>query len=134
MTTTVVHLSDELRRQIIDHCLSALPNEGCGLLAMDDKTIVRVYPTGNDLASPTGYTIPPQEHLNSLLAAEVSGWRLGGVFHSHPNGSAEMSMTDVRAALDPDWVYLVAGLSGDPEIRGWSVRDGETEEVSLSLL
>jgi len=132
MTTPVVHLPEDLRRQIIEHCLGELPNEGCGLVAMDGESVTWVYPTGNDLASPTGYTIPPQEHVNSLFHAEGSDWFLGGVFHSHPNGSAEMSLTDVRAALDREWVYLVVGLNGDPEIRGWRVRNGETEEVSLT--
>ena len=132
MTTPVVHLPDDLRQQLIKHCLSQLPNEGCGLLAMDGEAIIRVYPTGNDLSSPTGYTIPPQEHLNALVDAEAYGWRLGGVFHSHPDGSPEMSMTDVRAALDSDWVYLVVGLGDAPEVRGWSVRGGTAEEVSLA--
>jgi proteasome lid subunit RPN8/RPN11 len=132
MTTPVVHLPEELRRQIIEHCLSELPNEGCGLVAMDGESVTWVYPTGNDLASPTGYTIPPQAHVNSLFHAEGSDWRLGGVFHSHPDGSAEMSSTDVRAALDPDWVYLVVGLEGKPDIRGWQVHGGTVEKVLLA--
>ena len=131
MTTPVVHLSDEFRRQIINHCLSELPNEGCGLVAMDGDRVTRVYPTGNDLRSPTGFTIPPQEHVNSLFDAENSGWRLGGVFHSHPEGSPEMSMTDVRAALDPDWAYVVVGLGEEVQIRAWLVRNGESEEIPL---
>jgi hypothetical protein len=43
-----------------------------------------------------------------------------------------MSTTDERAALDPDWVYLVVGLGDDPLIRAWSVRDETTEEVALA--
>jgi proteasome lid subunit RPN8/RPN11 len=117
---TTIHLPAELRRQIVDHCLAALPNEGCGLLAMDGDRVVRVYPTGNDETSPTSYTIPPREHFDALTDAESRGWRLGGVFHSHPNGPARMSATDLAQALEPDWVYVVVDLAGEkPEIAAW---------------
>jgi hypothetical protein len=42
-----------------------------------------------------------------------------------------MSMTDVRAALDPDWAYLVVGLGEEVQIRAWLVRNGESEEIPL---
>lgn len=117
MTRPVAHLPDHLRRQIIDHCLAELPNEACGLLAMDGDRVVKVYPTENADASPSSYTIPPQEHFDALADAESHGWEIGGVFHSHPDGPAQMSSVDLDRALDPEWMYLVVGLSGDhPEI------------------
>ena len=131
MTTPVVLLPDGLRRQIIEHCLSELPDEGCGLIAMDGEVVTWVYPTQNDLASPTGFAIPPQEHVNSLFDAESNGWNLAGVFHSHPNGPATLSDIDVKAALDPEWLYMVAGLDGEPEVRSWRVRDGVVSEVRI---
>jgi len=132
MTTPVVQLPEVLRQQIVDHCLRELPNEGCGLIAMDGDTVARVYPTGNDLASATGFTIPPQDHVNSLFDAESNRWRLGGVFHSHPNGSAKPSSVDIQAALDPEWIYLIVGLAGDPEVRTWRIRGPKAiEEICL---
>lgn len=125
MTRPVVSLPDGIRRRIIDHCISELPNEGCGLLAMDDETIVRVYLTSNQDASPNSYTIPPQEHYEALVDAESRGLMIGGVFHSHPAGPPAMSTTDVGGALEPEWLYVVVGLDGDePEVTGW--RDGTT--------
>jgi proteasome lid subunit RPN8/RPN11 len=117
MTRPVVHLPDDLRRRIIEHCLAELPNEGCGLLAVDADNVVRVYPATNADASPTSYTIPPQEHYDALIDAESNGWRIGGVFHSHPGGPAEMSSVDLERALEPDWVYVVVGLGdGEPVV------------------
>lgn len=112
MTRPVAHLPDHLREQIIAHCVAALPNEGCGLLAMDGDRVVKVYPTGNTDSSPSSYTIPPQEHFDALSDAEARGWRIGGVFHSHPRGPARMSATDIARALEPDWIYVVVGLGG----------------------
>lgn len=132
MTRPVVHLPEDLRRQIIDHCLAELPDEGCGLFAMEEDRIVAVYPTGNAQASPSSYTVPPDEHFAALSDAESKGWELGGVFHSHPEGTAEMSMVDVMAALEPEWVYLVVGLRSEPTVRGWVVGGGTVEEIALN--
>ncbi len=132
MTRPVARLSKAFRSQIIDHCLRALPNEGCGLIASaQEGEVVAVYPTANLDSSPTGYTIPPNEHFAALTDAESKGWELSGVFHSHPQGSAKPSTVDVAAALDSEWIYLVVGLGGLPEIRAWRIRQREIEEISM---
>lgn len=127
MTRPVVRLADDLRRRIIEHCLAELPNEGCGLLALDGNDVVAIYPTSNQDRSPVSYTVPPEEHYAALVDAESRGWQLGGVFHSHPNGPAELSPVDLDRALEPEWVYLVVGLAGDPELRAWGVTDSGLE-------
>jgi proteasome lid subunit RPN8/RPN11 len=132
MTKPVVHLPEVLAERILTHCLASLPNEGCGLFAMDGDRLVQVYPTSNAADSPVSYTVPPAEHYAALEDAESSGWRLGGVFHSHPFGSAELSMIDLQAAIEPEWIYLVVGMRGQPEIRGWRAVEGEVEEVEIA--
>lgn len=132
MTSPVFHLPEDLADRIINHCLAALPDEGCGLFACDgDDRVVSVYPTSNQSPSPVSYTVPPEEHFAALQHAEAAGWRLGGVFHSHPFGSAELSMVDLQAAIEPEWVYLVVGMRGTPEIRAWRARQGKVEEVEI---
>jgi proteasome lid subunit RPN8/RPN11 len=129
MTRPVVRLPERLRRRIVDHCRAALPNEGCGLLAMDGDVVVEVYPTANLDSSPTSFTISPADHYAALVDAESKGWTLGGVFHSHPRGEPMMSATDLRHALDPDWVYLVVG--GEGQIRAWSVEEGAPTVIDI---
>lgn len=117
MTTPAEFLPDWARREIIDHCLADLPNEGCGLLAVDGDHVMAVYPTTNEDASPVSYTIPPREHFDAMTDAESRGWEIGGVFHSHPKGPAQMSSVDRERALEPDWLYVVVGLgSGEPDL------------------
>ncbi|MFP4555104.1 MAG: Mov34/MPN/PAD-1 family protein [Actinomycetota bacterium] len=123
-----VELSDDHIRRIVDHCRRALPNEGCGLLALEGDRIMEIYPTDNADESPTSYTIPPQEHYDAVMDAESKGWEIRGAFHSHPNGPPRMSATDLERALKPGWLYLVVGLDGqEPTIGAW--RDGETVEL-----
>ena len=120
----MIVLSAEHRHQIIEHCLAALPNEGCGMLAKDGDRVARVYPMGNEDASPVSYTVPPQEHFEALTDAESHGWSLEGVFHSHPRGPDGMSATDLIRVADPQWLYIVVSLEGaEPVLTGWS--DGE---------
>lgn len=127
-----LRLPEGLRRRIIDHCLEALPNEGCGLIASDTPgRVVEIYPTANSEASPTGYTVPPEEHFAALEDAESKGWELSGVFHSHPDGTARPSLTDVMTANDPTWVYLVVGLRSAPVVRAWRIRRQNVDEVRL---
>lgn len=120
----MVRLPEGLRRQMLNHCLAALPNEGCGMLAMKGDRVMKVYPMRNDDASPVSYTVPPHEHFDALSDAESNGWTLGGVFHSHPRGPARMSDTDLARVVDPEWVYLVIDLGGTrPVITAWG--DGQ---------
>jgi [CysO sulfur-carrier protein]-S-L-cysteine hydrolase len=122
-------LGDEHRRLIFDHCMAALPNEGCGLLAMDGDRVSGVYPTENQDASPSSYTIPPQRLYEAVMDAESRGWEVGGVFHSHPYGPAAMSGTDLARVTDPAWLYLVVSLTGpDPVLVGW--RDGNQVAIN----
>lgn len=118
MTAPVV-LPAELKREILEHCLAALPNEGCGLLALNGDRVTKVYPTGNDDASPSSYTIPPREHYEAVMHAESQGWEISGSFHSHPSGPARMSATDLERALSPGWIYVVVGLGDSKAMSIW---------------
>jgi proteasome lid subunit RPN8/RPN11 len=127
-----LHLAGELREVMVAHCLDALPNEGCGLYAVDGHRVVEVYPTANADQSPRSFTVPPEEHYAALADATGRGWSLGGSFHSHPGGRAEPSGHDLAGALEPEWVYLVVGLRGEPEVRAWRIRRLLEEEVMLA--
>lgn len=125
-------LPANLRAEMVEHCLGAAPNEGCGLFAVDEREVSKIYTTSNAEASPSAYTIPPGEHFAAISDAESRGWEIGGVFHSHPNGPARPSATDVKSALDPWWVYVVIGLTDAPEVRAWRIEEGQMTEVVLT--
>ena len=123
-------LPDQVRWAILAHADNCAPDECCGLLATDAEGRIRfAYPLTNADPSPVSYTVDPAEHFHALRHAESRGWDLAGVFHSHPQGPAIPSMTDVQAALEPDWIYLIAAPG---EIRGFWIRAGVIEEISLA--
>ncbi len=125
----VPRLPDPIRQAILAHAAQCAPDECCGLLAIDGEGGFRfAYPLTNADPSPVTFTIDPDEHFHAMSHAETMGWEIGGVFHSHPGGTAMPSMIDVQTALDPDWMYLIASPD---EIRAFWIRDGVIEELSL---
>lgn len=127
--TQRLRLPGQIRQAILTHAANCAPNECCGLLAADDEgRITFAYPLTNVDPSPVSYTADPDEHFHALRHAESLGWEIAGVFHSHPRGPAMPSMIDVRSALEPEWVYVIAAPG---EMRGFRIRDGQVEETGL---
>jgi proteasome lid subunit RPN8/RPN11 len=65
------------------------------------------------------------------MDAEGRGWRLGGVFHSHPSGPSVLSSLDIERGLDPEWIYLVVGREFD--VAAWQVAEGMSRPVALAV-
>lgn len=130
-------LPAEIRRAVVAHAVFCLPHEACGLLAVDDAGRLRMaYCLSNATPSPSAYTLDPGEHFGALRHAEAQGWRLAGVFHSHPRGPARPSPTDVAQAFEPEWLYLVVSLEEPtaPEVRGFWIRGGVVTEEPLLVV
>jgi [CysO sulfur-carrier protein]-S-L-cysteine hydrolase len=123
---------------LLTHLLTAAPLEGVGLLAIPEGdeggTAVRFYPGTNGAASPTRYTMPPEEVLAAFQDMEANGWRLGAIVHSHPRGPATPSPTDLREAFYPEALMVIVSLAGPtPQPRAWWIgaADGRPREVPI---
>jgi proteasome lid subunit RPN8/RPN11 len=123
---------EPIRVAILTHAENSLPDECCGLVAMDETGSVRfAYPLTNANPSPATFTVDPLEHFGAMRHAESRGWEISGVFHSHPKGEPIPSATDVAMAGDSDWIYFIIGRG---ELSAFRIRDGEIEPVGLSLV
>ncbi|MBX5465745.1 MAG: M67 family metallopeptidase [Clostridia bacterium] len=117
---------------MLEHARRELPLEACGLVGGRDARALLFLPAANRLASPTAYSIDPEELLWLFQRLEREGLELVGLFHSHPRGRAYPSATDVRLAYYPQAVYLIASLAGaGPELRGYRIAGGRVERVAL---
>jgi [CysO sulfur-carrier protein]-S-L-cysteine hydrolase len=129
--TSALELPAHVVEEIVAHCLRALPEEGCGLLAGDPRTAVvgKCYPTRNAAASAKRYEVDPRDLLSADRDAEVSGMSLIGVFHSHTHTDAYPSPTDVVEAPDPSWHYVLVSLRHEvPALRCYRIVSGEISE------
>jgi proteasome lid subunit RPN8/RPN11 len=132
-TVPAVELPHQIREAMVSHARFAAPEEACGLLAADESDRLQmVYCLTNVDASPVAYTLDPSEHIKALHHADRHGWRLAGVYHSHPRGDAVPSATDISKALEPEWIYAIVGLAGsEPEVRAFHIRAGRVTEEPL---
>lgn len=135
---TEVRMTKELADEMVEHLRSERPNEGCGILAGTDGTIVKVFRMTNASGSPLRYSLDPKEQFAAYQKLDEEGWELGGVFHSHTHTEAYPSPTDVRMASE-EVPYVIVSLAQDPpSIRAfcitkanWTDAEGEIEEVPV---
>ena len=118
--------------QIVGHLAAAVPNEGVGLLAVDDEPgssqAVGFFPGTNIDRSPTRYTMDPAEVMAAFRTIRANGWRLGAIVHSHVGTAPEPSATDLREGFYPEALMLIVGLeTGVAEARLW--RTGPNRSV-----
>ncbi len=128
LSITSEHLSE-----MIEHVRSWYPLEGCGLLAMRDDQVTRVYRGTNVARSATFYEMDPREVLDSMQDIDERAERLGAIFHSHPSTQAWPSPTDRELIFDPDVFMIIISLADDePDIRAFR-DDGEISEVPIQV-
>jgi proteasome lid subunit RPN8/RPN11 len=121
-----------LREEMLVHLTNCLPEEGCGLLGGQGSVCSRVIPISNELHSPTGFRMDPQEQLRAFLQFEDQGLELTAIYHSHPHGPQIPSATDVAEFAYPGVISMICV----PLVTHWMVRgfiiDGETvTEITL---
>ena len=137
----ILRLTLEQYRTIVAHCLAGLPDESCGMLAgpLDDHLeptgdVGAVYPCGNADASARTYTVEPRDLLRAMRDAQDRGEELVGVWHSHTHTDAYPSITDVRQAVDPSWIYVLVSLRhSEPSMRAYRIRAERIREVPVEV-
>jgi proteasome lid subunit RPN8/RPN11 len=127
-------ISQDLIDEILAHSREDAPNECCGLVGGRDGGATAVYRARNEFESPLRYNVHPSDLLRITNEIDEAGEELLAIYHSHTRSEAYPSQTDVNLAANwPDPIYLICSLQDpdDPVVRGFAIRGGEIEEVSL---
>ena len=104
------------------------------MIASRDGDAVKVYRAQNAAASPLRYELDGAEQYRIQMEIEDAGLELGGIYHSHTRTEPYPSQTDINLAFYPDAVYVIVGLAGDdPDVRAFSIRDGQVEEAQFEV-
>jgi proteasome lid subunit RPN8/RPN11 len=130
----ILHVTPEVYDAMAALALAEYPLEACGLMAGEpgSNVITRFFPCRNIDQSARIYTIDPKDHLRAERTAEDAGLEIRGVTHSHTHTEAYPSPTDVAAAPDPEWHYLIVTLKREkPEMRTYRIQAGGITEVTL---
>ena len=128
-------IAPDLIEEILAHAREESPNECCGMIGGADGQARTVYRATNAEASPLRYSIDAKEQFDLMRKIEDTGEELVGIYHSHTRSPAYPSQTDVNLAGWPDAVYLIASLEdqGDPDVRGFWIRDGKISDAELAV-
>lgn len=124
-------LSRAMLDEMLAHVAKLWPEEACGLIGGREGRAARLYPVENIHHSPVSYEMEPVQQIKALLAMEAEGLELIAIYHSHPDGPARPSATDVANAYYPDAVQLIISLAdrARPAVRAFTIIDGVVAEV-----
>lgn len=112
---------------------AAVPHEACGLLLGSGHVIKAAVPTANVATQPSHhFEIDPAALIAAHRTAREGGPRVLGYFHSHPNGLARPSATDVASAARDGRVWIILALSGKDRWTTTCWRDGRDGFEALS--
>ncbi len=101
---------------IAETAAAAYPEECCGLLIGaaqgGDLDVTDVVPAANTAPNRlTHFAIHPQLQFDTLRGLRVTGGRIVGHYHSHPDGDSVPSAHDLAMACDAEAVWVVVGTS-----------------------
>ena len=134
MMPGAIEIHSAILRAMIEHARREPLLECCGLLAGRGYQITHAYPAENVAANPaTSYEVSTKEIVNLTRQIRENGLELLGIYHSHPNENEEPSETDIAAAGYPDVAYFIISHTADehPQVRAFSIRDGQISELNL---
>jgi proteasome lid subunit RPN8/RPN11 len=128
-----------LEAAIWKHAEQTLPRESVGVIGARrreaeeegaDSLLRAIYPLSNIAPQPqTQYLADPLELLRALRAMQQSGLVLAAIYHSHPNGPARPSLTDLRLA-EYSVPYIIADVPGR-ELRAYLLPENIEVEIEL---
>jgi proteasome lid subunit RPN8/RPN11 len=102
----------------------ALPRECCGVLLGDlarrGAAVREVLSTLNAVSTPGGFAIPDHELEWVRSVAVRAQLSIIALFHSHPDGSSELSESDRVALRHSEWPWVI--LTQDPKTRDVQLR------------
>ncbi|MDO8605181.1 MAG: M67 family metallopeptidase [Phaeospirillum sp.] len=113
ITLTVAQLA-----MIADAAEAAYPDECCGLLVGHGNRhihVTRLVPALNLLRGEAHdrFELDPRTRFETERTLRGTTERVVGHWHSHPDGTATPSPTDLKQAWEPELVWLIIGVTAN---------------------
>ena len=112
----MIVLTNMQMSKILSHAEQAYPNECCGLLVGERSAgavfIREVHRSANMApARANQFEIDPQLRFDLERRVREEALDLVGVYHSHPDGDAAPSQTDIQRAWESSLVWLITAVN-----------------------
>ena len=135
----MIKISKADLQKMLDHAVSELPNEACGLIAGrtegSDKLIEKVYLLTNIDKSNEHFSLDPKEQLAAIKDMRASGYVPLGNWHSHPESPSRPSDEDKRLAYDKNASYMILSLMDreNPVLNSFHIEGNEAAKEELII-
>jgi proteasome lid subunit RPN8/RPN11 len=132
---TYIWLRRELATRIIQHAFQEKPYEACGLIVGVQNEAYEAIPIPNIATDPmTQFEMDPAALSKHLPRLTDGGLSLLAFYHSHPNGSAIPSPSDIDEAAYPDIIHVLIGLKHQkPEINAWQIHNWRVNPIKIYM-
>ena len=126
-------------QKMLEHAVSELPNEACGLIAGrvegNDKLIEKVYLLTNIDKSNEHFSLDPKEQLAAIKDMRAVGLSPLGNWHSHPESPSRPSDEDKRLAYDKNASYMILSLMDrdNPVLNSFHIEGDEAAKEELII-
>ncbi len=118
--------------QMIAHCRSCLPDEGCGILAGTGTQVTRMFPAKNIDPSPTNYLMDPQEQFHIMKIIRASNIEILAIYHSHPDSLPHPSEKDIQLAYYAEVAYVIVSFRENmPIVCGYRIASGVVHSMEI---
>ena len=135
----MIKISKADLQKIVEHAVSELPNEACGLIAGKieggDKIIEKVYLLTNIDKSNEHFSLDPKEQLAAIKDMRAAGLSPLGNWHSHPESPSRPSDEDKRLAYDKNASYMILSLMDrdEPVLNSFHIEGDEATKEELII-
>lgn len=130
----MLRISQHVINALVAHAQKDLPIEACGYLAEREAIVAEAIPLKNLDASQEHFTLDPEEQFAALRRMRSEGFKLKGVYHSHPATPARPSKEDLLLANDPNLSYVIVSLaSNEPVIKSFRIQGRVATEEELTI-
>lgn len=127
-----LHLSRKHHAQLLDWAVEGGKEECCGLLLGQGDTVEEIMRAANISNDPCHcFEIEPAVLIAAHKNARLGGRQIIGYFHSHPNGLAQPSMTDIAQAADDGRFWLI--IAGHA-VSAWQPRSDNIRVVAFDAV
>ncbi|MCB0978696.1 MAG: M67 family metallopeptidase [Acidimicrobiales bacterium] len=136
----MLRISRTAHLDMIDHAITGLPDEACGLLGgrWGSDHVEVFVPVRNADASAKTYSVGPDGFLAADRALGPLGMDVIGVMHSHTHTDPYPSPTDIEAADSPllvGWHFVIVSLRDEePMLRSWILDDRTAVESPVEIV
>jgi proteasome lid subunit RPN8/RPN11 len=76
----------------------------------------------------------PAPQVRAIVDIEAAGLEFLAIYHSHPDGPARPSLTDLVQAYYPEQAYIIVSLAdpAQPVVRAFLLADGRAREIPIA--